>query len=152
MSKKYQSILIAVDGSTQAEVAFEKAIQVAKRNNAMLYITHVIDMRAFESLSSFDETLAAEASKTADNTLVSYKEKALKQGLTDVETIVMFGIPKKVIANDLPKKYPIDLIMMGATGLNSFERLLIGSVSIYVTRHAPCDVLIVRTKAKKTSE
>jgi nucleotide-binding universal stress UspA family protein len=35
--------------------------------------------------------------------------------------------------------------MLGATGLNAMERILIGSVSSYVARHAECDVLIVRT-------
>ncbi len=35
--------------------------------------------------------------------------------------------------------------MMGATGLNSVERFLIGSVTSFVTRVAKCDVLIVRT-------
>ena len=35
--------------------------------------------------------------------------------------------------------------MIGATGLNAVERLLIGSVTEYVTRVADCDVLVVRT-------
>lgn len=35
--------------------------------------------------------------------------------------------------------------MIGATGLNAVERLLIGSVTEYVTRTAACDVLVVRT-------
>ena len=38
-----------------------------------------------------------------------------------------------------------DLIMIGATGLNAVERILIGSVTEYVTRTAICDVLVVRT-------
>ncbi len=45
----------------------------------------------------------------------------------------------------MPKKLGIDLIMIGATGLNAVERLLIGSVTEYVTRTAVCDVLVVRT-------
>ena len=40
--------------------------------------------------------------------------------------------------------------MLGATGLNAVERLFIGSVSEYVIRHAPCDVLIVRTDLDNT--
>ncbi|KAB5915090.1 universal stress protein, partial [Bifidobacterium adolescentis] len=39
----------------------------------------------------------------------------------------------------------VDLIMLGATGLNAVERLFIGSVSEYVIRNATCDVLVVRT-------
>ena len=40
----------------------------------------------------------------------------------------------------------VDLIMIGATGLNAIERLLIGSVTEYVTRTANVDTLIVRAK------
>ena len=36
--------------------------------------------------------------------------------------------------------------MCGATGLNAVERFLIGSVSEHITRHARCDVLVVRSE------
>ncbi len=58
---------------------------------------------------------------------------------------IEYGAPKTIIARDMPKQHQIDLIMIGATGLNGVERLLIGSVTEYVTRNAPCDVLVVRT-------
>ncbi|MCP6726407.1 universal stress protein [Klebsiella pneumoniae] len=45
----------------------------------------------------------------------------------------------------MPEKMHADLIMIGATGLNAVERILIGSVTEYVTRMAICDVLVVRT-------
>ncbi len=35
--------------------------------------------------------------------------------------------------------------MIGATGLNAVERILVGSVTEYVTRNSKCDVLVVRT-------
>lgn len=50
-------------------------------------------------------------------------------------------IPKNIAA-----KYEADLIVVGATGLNAVERLLIGSVSEAIIRHATCDVLIARTR------
>ena len=53
-------------------------------------------------------------------------------------------LPKNIIAKELPKEYNIDLIMLGATGLNAVERLFIGSVSESVIRNAS-DVLVVRT-------
>ena len=62
-----------------------------------------------------------------------------------METVLEYGSPKVVISKQLTKDYGIDLIMMGATGLNAVERLFIGSVSEYVIRNASCDVLVVRT-------
>ncbi|MCT7727704.1 MAG: universal stress protein, partial [Lactobacillus iners] len=38
-----------------------------------------------------------------------------------------------------------DLVVMGATGMNAVERMLMGSVTEYVNRNALADVLIVKT-------
>ena len=43
MLKQYQHIQVAVDGSKEADVAFSKAVEVAKRNGATLEILHVVD-------------------------------------------------------------------------------------------------------------
>ena len=56
-----------------------------------------------------------------------------------------YGSPKPIIAKEIPDDNDIDLILLGATGLNAVERLFIGSVSEYVIRNANCDVLVVRT-------
>ncbi|MCU6392210.1 universal stress protein, partial [Enterobacter quasiroggenkampii] len=72
-------------------------------------------------------------------------DQAKKAGLEKVSFSIEYGAPKTIIARDIPKAKKIDLIMIGATGLNAVERLLIGSVTEYVTRNALCDVLVVRT-------
>ena len=36
--------------------------------------------------------------------------------------------------------------MSGTSGLNAVERFIVGSVSEAIVRHAPCDVLVVRTE------
>ncbi|MEJ9371041.1 universal stress protein, partial [Schinkia azotoformans] len=41
MSLTYKNILIAIDGSKEAEKAFKKALAIAKINDAKLFITHV---------------------------------------------------------------------------------------------------------------
>ena len=62
-----------------------------------------------------------------------------------MDIAVEFGSPKVKIAKDVAPKYKADLIVCGATGLNAVERLLIGSVSENIVRHAKCDVLVVGT-------
>ena len=52
MLQQYKTILVAVDGSSEAELAFKKAVSVAQRNQAKLIIAHVIDTRAFQTVSS----------------------------------------------------------------------------------------------------
>ncbi|MCT0223533.1 universal stress protein, partial [Lactiplantibacillus plantarum] len=48
-----------------------------------------------------------------------------------------------------PADHHNELIMIGSTGLSAVERLMVGSVTTYVSRNAICDVLIVKPAAKK---
>ena len=65
MLKQYQHIQVAVDGSKEADVAFSKAVEVAKRNGATLEILHVVDTRAFQDVSSFDSAMVEQVSEEA---------------------------------------------------------------------------------------
>lgn len=145
MIQQYQNILVAVDGSEESEKAFKKAVNVAKRNDANLVLAHIIDTRAFQSISSFDDELANQATTMAKQTLAELTTFAKNLGVEKITQVVKYGAPKTILAKELPSEYQIDLIMVGATGLNAVERLLIGSVSEYIIRHAHCDVLVVRT-------
>ncbi|PQC30275.1 universal stress protein [Enterococcus mundtii] len=145
MLQQYRKIMVAVDGSEEAELAFKKAVNVALRNNSELLLAHVIDTRSFQTVSSFDGMLAEQATEMAKQTLADYEMKAKKAGLHQVTTVVEYGSPKHIIAKEIPEDHEVDLILLGATGLNAVERLFIGSVSEYVIRNAACDVLVVRT-------
>ena len=43
MSKRYQKIMVAVDGSKQSEQAFLEALDLAKDNEAELFIVSIIN-------------------------------------------------------------------------------------------------------------
>jgi nucleotide-binding universal stress UspA family protein len=146
MTLSYKKILVAVDGSKEAEWAFRKAIAVAKRNNAKILIAHIIDTRTFATVEAYDRTIAERAELFAKELMENYKKEANDAGVPDVEYVIDYGSPKVKIPKDIAKKHEIDLIMCGATGLNAVERFLIGSVSEHITRHAHCDVLVVRSE------
>lgn len=148
MSQKYERIMVAIDGSYESELAFEKGVNVALRNDAELLLTHVIDTRALQSVATFDTYIYEKLEKEAKDVLTDYENQARKQGLEKVRQIIEFGNPKSLLARDIPDKEKVDLIMVGATGLNTFERLLIGSSSEYIMRHAKVDLLVVRDKSK----
>ncbi|WP_203361488.1 universal stress protein [Bacillus sp. REN10] len=145
MSMKYENILVAVDGSKEAEWAFKKAIEISKRNDATLNLVHVIDTRSFAAIEAYDRSIAERASQYGNELLTEYKAEAEKAGVKAVNTFVEYGSPKVIIPKDVAKKVEADLIVCGATGLNAMERFLIGSVSEHITRAARCDVLVVRT-------
>lgn len=140
--------MVAVDGSHEAELAFEKGVNVALRNNSRLTIAHVIDTRALQSVSTFDAEVYEELQEDAKKLMDQYAEKAKEAGVANVVTVVEMGNPKTLLATDIPEEQKVDLIMVGATGLNAFERLLVGSSSEYILRHAKVDLLVVRDKEK----
>lgn len=148
MTQSYKTILVAVDGSTGAELALHKAIHVAKRNQARLVIAHVIDTRALHNIVAFDASVYETLEKEAELLLEEYKQSAVEAGLAEVQIYIEFGNPKTLLAIDIPKETGADLMLLGATGLNAFERLLIGSSSEYIMRHANIDLLIVRDGEK----
>lgn len=146
MGLKYQNILVAIDGSKEADWAFKKGIEIAKRNNAKLLLVHVIDTRSFGLIEAYDTVVGERAEALAKEMLENYKKQAEEAGLPDVNYEIDFGSPKVRIPRELTKKHKIDLILCGATGLNVVERFFIGSVSEHIVRYAPCDVLVVRTE------
>ena len=148
MSQKYERILVAIDGSTESELAFEKAVNVALRNDSELILTHFIDKRALQSIATFDTYIYEKLEKEAKDVLEEYEKQAREKGADKVRQVIEFGNPKTSLAHDIPEKEKVDLIMVGATGLNTFERFLIGSSSEYILRHAKVDLLIVRDPNK----
>ncbi|KGP73636.1 universal stress protein [Pontibacillus yanchengensis] len=144
MPFEYKRIVIAVDGSEASEHAFEKAIDIARRNDAHLFICHVVDTRAFATVEAYDRSLAERAEGYATELLNKYEKQAKEAGVQQVEVDIEYGSPKVKIAKEVAPKFKADLIICGATGLNAVERFFIGSVSEHITRYASCDVLVIR--------
>ncbi|MFK3959669.1 universal stress protein [Pseudalkalibacillus hwajinpoensis] len=143
MSVKHSNILVAVDGSDSAEIAFSKAVELSIQDQASLLIAHVIDTRNFSTFELYD--IATERAEDFGKRLLKeYEEKARMAGISNVETVIEYGSPKAKIARKIAPQNKIDLIVCGATGMNRVERLLMGSVSEHITRHATCDVFVVR--------
>ncbi|WP_461225931.1 universal stress protein [Lacticaseibacillus suihuaensis] len=149
MDQEYNNLLVPIDGSDESDLAFKKAVKVAVANHAHLDILNVLDTKQF--IGGYGGMISGDAiyqlTQDAEKFLEELSERAKKAGLEDVAIHVRFGNPKSVIATDFPHDHHTDLIIIGATGLNAVERVLVGSVTEYVNRTAPCDVLIVKTEA-----
>ncbi|GGE77059.1 universal stress protein [Priestia taiwanensis] len=140
----YQNILVAVDGSKQSELALKKAISITKRNNATLHIVHVLETKTHAEMEACKTVITDRMIKYAEDLLQEYRQLSYDAGVLKVLTILEHGDPRIAIPRKLTPLYEIDLIMCGATGLSTIERFFVGSVSEHITRHATCDVLIVR--------
>ncbi|WP_409297242.1 universal stress protein [Peribacillus sp. SCS-26] len=144
MALAYKRILAAVDGSKEAEWSLKKAIEIALRNQSQIVIAHVLDNRTAASGETFGSQ-AGDGAGWVNDMMEKYKAQALESGVLSVITAVEYGSPKVKIPKEIAKEFDIDLIICGATGHNLVERFFMGSVSEHITRHAACDVLVVRT-------
>ncbi|UJL46764.1 universal stress protein [Virgibacillus sp. NKC19-16] len=142
MANYYKNILVAVDGSKTAQYAFRKSIDVAKRyEGSIINIVNVIDTRSVVT----NRSIIDQAQQQAEELLSGYKEQAMAEGIENVNTVIEHGSPRSIITNEISNEVEADVIICGATGLNTVERFLIGSVSESIVRSATCDVLIIRT-------
>ncbi|MGO0155189.1 universal stress protein [Leuconostoc koreense] len=146
MTANYHRILVPMDGSKESEAALTRAIELTldAGDEGILSILNVIDTRAFQNVASFDDTMVEAVSDETRKSLEQYKTQAIEAGVKNVDYLIEYGSPKSLIAKDVPNEVNADLIVIGATGLNAVERLVIGSVTEFVTRSAKVDVLVVR--------
>lgn len=150
MLQEYSRILVAVDGSEGSLKALRKGVAISKRNNAKLYITHILDDTG--SLPFNVEEYVRIAERKGHELLEKCQQYAQENGLEEMGLLLEIGSPRTMISTTLPEREAIDLIIMGARGLNAVERFFIGSVSDFVIRRAVCDVLIIRTDTDNMPE
>ncbi|MCH4826333.1 universal stress protein [Planococcus halocryophilus] len=151
MTLKYKRILVAIDGSQEAEWAFKKSIEIAKRNEAALNLIYVVDTRSYSAMTKSVPDPEDRIFDHGKELLNNYKKDALAAGIASIHVYVVPGSPDKVISRDYAKRLDIDLIVCGAQGLNAIEQYILGSVSQHIVSSSPCDVLVVR-REQKTEE
>jgi nucleotide-binding universal stress UspA family protein len=139
-------ILLATDGSEEAQLAATTAADLAKRTNSELHVVTVGPDLPFYELPEHPadfEDLVHEQRREAQAVLEqqvkrveeaggTVNEKYLREGRADEEIII------------LAEEIGAGLIIMGSRGQGRIRRALLGSVSDAVVRHAHCPVTIVR--------
>ena len=73
--QEYRCILVGIDGSPQAFLAFKKAVSIAKRNEALLLAVHVIDQqlpKMLEFAPLNEDILAKEEAKEGKWNSIGY--------------------------------------------------------------------------------
>jgi nucleotide-binding universal stress UspA family protein len=134
-------ILLATDLSSASEAATDQALQLARDLRAELLVVSVIDpspaLGAAPAVARMDQRRAAR--EFAAQTIVV---KGRRSGV-NVRFLVWEGEPGPAIIEAAVAE-AADLLVVGTHGRGRFERLVLGSVSDHVVRHAPCPVLIVR--------
>src|SRR5687768_6529655 len=142
----FERIIIPADGSKHGAPATRKAIALAKVLKVPITALYVVDVRALEPYptEALVVDLRAILQKEAQKTLDALAEQCKKAGVECLEEIVQ-GIPEEEIVRFA---HADDLIVIATHGRKGLTRLLLGSITENVVRHAPCPVLVVRSPGK----
>jgi nucleotide-binding universal stress UspA family protein len=141
-------ILLATDGSEEAELAALRAVDIAENTDSELHVVHVgavptflvsypgtlgYDRKLYEQIEEESRELLRKESwrvKAAGGTVAGAH---LRMGVVDLEIVA------------LAEELGVDLIVMGCRGHRGIRRAIEGSISDAVIRRAPCPVLVVRS-------
>jgi nucleotide-binding universal stress UspA family protein len=142
----YSKILVPTDGSEYSYKAGEHAVYLAKLTGARVYVLNVVEIdMAFRNGIHFREDVCG-LEKAAESATGRIKQLCDEAGVP-CEEIIAKGKPTDVIVI-IADKVGADLIVIGSIGMSAIERVLIGSVSDKVMRHAKRPVLLVRDTIK----
>ena len=141
-------ILLATDGSEDAELAALKAVDLANTTDSELHVVHVGLAPSFlmsdPATLSYDRKLYEQIEEESRELLRKLSWQVKVAGGTVAETHLRLGeVDLEIVA--LAKKLGVDLIVMGCRGQQGIRRAIEGSISDRVIRCAPCPVLVVRS-------
>ena len=153
MAQEYKRVLVAIDGSKGADAALRTAIEDTKRNDhTHLDLLRVIDLNSLEyggAGIALDGQKIYEIEQANEGYMLKLKDKIVAEYNLDADRVsvhLRFGNPKAVITQDFQPEYGNDLIVVGSTGKNFVQRMIVGSVASYVIRTAKCDVLMAKVR------
>jgi nucleotide-binding universal stress UspA family protein len=157
MSTFPTTILLATDGSEEAELAARMGAELADKTGSELQVVHVFGITpwypAYPEATGFDGAEAEDPVLEEDFQLISEQrardlldaevEKIRSAGGTVAQAHRREGWVSQEIVG-LAQDIGAGLVVVGSRGLGRIRRALMGSVSDSVVRHAHCPVLVVR--------
>ena len=143
---RLRNILVPVDFSECSGKAMHYAACFARQFNAEVTLLHVVviippppQMLIYEP-----ETLTAKYHEQAAKQLAEWRKEILSHAT--VKAVVRSGAAAHQEIVAAANECNTDLIVMGNHGRSGLARLLTGSTTEQVVRHAPCPVLVVRER------
>ncbi len=142
----FRKILCPVDFSAGSQHAMHVAARLATRTEAELVLAYVWYLPPLMFASEYPFPYETIQLMVQDNEreLAELAREATNRGATRVTTRSLTGVPWQQIVETLEADPTFDLAVLGSHGRTGLERILLGSVTERVVRHAPCAVLATR--------
>jgi len=142
MSSVYRNILVAIDGSPDADAALAHAAELARDQRARLTLVTAVPQVPATAL------LASGAAPPRSEVIKHYAEllRVAAASLPDdvsVTTLLVEGPPARALI-ERSKSGAFDLIVMGSHGHGRLHTSLLGCVSQKVMQASPIPVLLIR--------
>jgi nucleotide-binding universal stress UspA family protein len=146
-----RKILLATDASRDAEKAALIASDIANSTGSELHVLHVGNTKDFHVAPGAEQSFSprtvslGEIREKAEKTLEEAVKQVEEAGGTVAQAHLRSGDPDDEILRFCDEQGGFGLIVMGSRGLTRIKRVVMGSVSESVVRHAHCPVLVART-------
>jgi nucleotide-binding universal stress UspA family protein len=151
--QKISKILVAVDGSEESMLAADRAINMAKKNDAELIALNVIPSQKYLYSSSYawrpvitstTNSIIKDQEEEAERWLAIVREKANDNKIKLRTEFIIDPMSIVGAIVQYAERENIDLLVIGSRGLTGFKKLLIGSVASGVVTYTHCPVMVVK--------
>ena len=149
---KYKKVLFCTDFSENSDYAFNFAYGIAKRDEGVLYILHVIPPNPYQKFA--ENVLTPEDLVKMQKNMEEYLDDNYKKRyVNEIGNEITYKIVTKSGMEDieiinLAKQENVDIIVMGTHGNTGIKHVFFGSVAEKVIRHSPIPVFIIPDKGK----
>jgi nucleotide-binding universal stress UspA family protein len=143
-----QKILVATDFSRASELALEAAPMLALQNDAQVTLVHVLAVDPLDDGAIEQSTVEKQELEAAVHAHLDALREQYLSDVRDVKTVIVRSRSTAEAICELAEKQDADLILIATHGRTGLAHFLIGSVTERVVRHAPCPVLVMRSKSK----
>lgn len=143
---KIQRILVPIDFSVCSRKALKYAVPFARQFGASLTLVSVVQIACanFEAGGIDLVQLQDNEERSARERLTALAAEEADAGIT-FETVVRSGQAMVEIV-ETAREREIDLIIISTHGYTGLKRVMVGSTTEKIVRHAPCPVLVVRER------
>ncbi|WP_101476770.1 universal stress protein [Candidatus Nitrosotalea bavarica] len=137
-AQRFKKILVPLDGSKNSLNALETAIHLTVENEASLVVIHVI-----HTLSQKASVKQKSGEEEVPPSFILQTKKLAMKNKIPFSSRVLTGDPGHAIV-EYSNTHGIDLIVIGARGVNTFKNIFLGSVSSYVLHKSKIPVMLVK--------
>jgi nucleotide-binding universal stress UspA family protein len=149
----FRNILVAVDGSPDADEALAQAVDLAASQRARLTIFGAVVAPPASAYLGGGAGVAATIAVDAEAEVSELLRRAAEQVPEGVSvTTVQSSEPVRAALMHQVKTGEHDIVVMGSRGRGAVRSALLGSVSHFLLDHSPVPVLIVHAESSRPIE